>query len=636
MASFSMPSAATGAVVSILNNGTPPHSARHPSPTMPSDARPASALRNNGTSGSWSSAGNSKGDSTESLSIESRGGSGRTSRTPSEAATSLTSARPESDTSQSSHNQRKSYQVKVLDHAGYAESPTSQASRGPGSSGGPDDDIDGMSIASASSQGPAASESYSNGHARIDTADSASFASSSSRAKGPIVQGGKKRYPCNHPGCDKTFSTSGHAARHNRIHTGQKPYRCTFPGCEASFSRQDNALAHFRSGHALTKARSGADGDEQEAGPTGSQYDAQVGAGAELGRKALEEGTAIAIVRDGKVERTVGMPRARKASQGTTDQYTGPDDDGGFQSSSSGGRRGSASTMHTDPSQRNGPTPASEYAQAHRALPGPATRFPRGANEAKPSSIHSDHLPMSTARRTHPYAIPVSRHKSSVHSARDFTNGHHAASEDGNGPRTSMNASQDADMYAVPTARRLSHAWPQHPPSTHQPYSNARSHYHDATTSEGGVPPGYSRPVYPPADFSHPRAPASTYTTRSSPTWRPLRLEGLTHQPRHRKPSLPTPDGYGAWSWKGGATSPQSLFSSPPHKPILPCSSDRSTTLATSYRRQSCSDGRDGGEYGDSAVDGLMSLSSRGPGLSHARDEARIVLPPIRFPNPRA
>ncbi|PWN52832.1 hypothetical protein IE53DRAFT_304731, partial [Violaceomyces palustris] len=54
-------------------------------------------------------------------------------------------------------------------------------------------------------------------------------------------------YPCQHPGCDKTFSTSGHAARHNRIHTaGQKPYRCTFPGCKARFSRQDNSLQHYR------------------------------------------------------------------------------------------------------------------------------------------------------------------------------------------------------------------------------------------------------------------------------------------------------------------------------------------------------------------------------------------------------
>ncbi|PWN41521.1 hypothetical protein IE81DRAFT_291768, partial [Ceraceosorus guamensis] len=58
----------------------------------------------------------------------------------------------------------------------------------------------------------------------------------------PVTIGGKKRYPCAFPECDKTFSTSGHAARHHRIHSGRKPYRCTFPGCNASFSRQDNSL----------------------------------------------------------------------------------------------------------------------------------------------------------------------------------------------------------------------------------------------------------------------------------------------------------------------------------------------------------------------------------------------------------
>lgn len=41
------------------------------------------------------------------------------------------------------------------------------------------------------------------------------------KAKPITLPDGKKRYPCQHPGCDKTFSTSGHSARHNRIHTGE-------------------------------------------------------------------------------------------------------------------------------------------------------------------------------------------------------------------------------------------------------------------------------------------------------------------------------------------------------------------------------------------------------------------------------
>jgi len=158
--------------------------------------------------------------------------------------------------------------------------------------------------------------------------------------KGPD---GKKRYPCSYPGCDKTFSTSGHAARHSRIHTGQKPYRCTFPGCKARFSRQDNSLQHYRTHILAPKARprprqnsdimmSPQQGHEDlRAGPssgnaggmtqssynqgTTSSYDDMRGEDDEeeigsstsrdlldpsvaLGKKALEEGTAIAVVHD--------------------------------------------------------------------------------------------------------------------------------------------------------------------------------------------------------------------------------------------------------------------------------------------------------------------------------------------------
>ena len=149
---------------------------------------------------------------------------------------------------------------------------------------------------------------------------------------GAITIGGKKRYPCQHPGCDKTFSTSGHAARHNRIHTGQKPYRCTFPGCKARFSRQDNSLQHYRTHILHPKGRSSqANGQVRD----GSGHpvldnmeidglDAEAEAKAELGRRALEDGTAIAVVHEVKdqhgrkkgetIERMVGMPRGRRES----------------------------------------------------------------------------------------------------------------------------------------------------------------------------------------------------------------------------------------------------------------------------------------------------------------------------------
>jgi hypothetical protein len=144
---------------------------------------------------------------------------------------------------------------------------------------------------------------------------------------------GKRRYPCSFPNCDKTFSTSGHAARHNRIHTGSKPYRCTFPGCNASFSRQDNSLQHYRTHVLHPKNRSnGVNGLIDRATSTGGEHsasssssadghhglDAETQASVRMGRKALEEGTAIAVVHeivDGNgrrgeaVHRMVGQPK---------------------------------------------------------------------------------------------------------------------------------------------------------------------------------------------------------------------------------------------------------------------------------------------------------------------------------------
>ncbi|PWZ03257.1 hypothetical protein BCV70DRAFT_204064 [Testicularia cyperi] len=148
---------------------------------------------------------------------------------------------------------------------------------------------------------------------------------------GAITVGGKKRYPCQHPGCDKTFSTSGHAARHNRIHTGQKPYRCTFPGCKARFSRQDNSLQHYRTHILHPKGRASQSVQARDAAAQldlshmdMDAADAEAEAKAELGRRALEDGTAIAVVHDVKdqhgrkkgetIERMVGMPRSRRES----------------------------------------------------------------------------------------------------------------------------------------------------------------------------------------------------------------------------------------------------------------------------------------------------------------------------------
>ncbi|SPO35615.1 uncharacterized protein PSFLO_01086 [Pseudozyma flocculosa] len=183
---------------------------------------------------------------------------------------------------------------------------------------------------------PGASSGYdTNGQAHAAGASAPARKGGKEGGSGAITIGGKKRYPCQHPGCDKTFSTSGHAARHNRIHTGQKPYRCTFPGCKARFSRQDNSLQHYRTHILHPKGRSSQSSQAREAsgqyeldGMEVEGLDAEAEAKAELGRRALEDGTAIAVVHEVKdqhgrkkgetIERMVGMPRGRRDSLHST------------------------------------------------------------------------------------------------------------------------------------------------------------------------------------------------------------------------------------------------------------------------------------------------------------------------------
>jgi hypothetical protein len=67
-----------------------------------------------------------------------------------------------------------------------------------------------------------------------------------STATGNSSTAAKRKYRCQYPNCDKSFTTSGHLARHNRIHTGEKNFHCPMEGCMSRFSRQDNMMQHYR------------------------------------------------------------------------------------------------------------------------------------------------------------------------------------------------------------------------------------------------------------------------------------------------------------------------------------------------------------------------------------------------------
>lgn len=234
-----------------------------------------------------------------------------------------------------------------------------------------------------------------------------------------ITVGGKKRYRCQHPGCDKTFSTSGHAARHNRIHTGQKPYRCTFPGCKARFSRQDNSLQHYRTHILHPKGRASQSVLARDAAAQLEldhndldAVDAEAEAKAELGRRALEDGTAIAVVHDVKdqhgrkkgetIERMVGMPRTRADSlrSGILEDERSPSP-----SSADDGRIDRQNSLPGAPLEGAQFEPTSDYwssqvmRQGRLSLPHPQAVYdPRFQNPAPPAPYGRDAMyPASTA-----------------------------------------------------------------------------------------------------------------------------------------------------------------------------------------------------------------------------------------------
>ncbi|KAF4980192.1 hypothetical protein FZEAL_3745 [Fusarium zealandicum] len=56
----------------------------------------------------------------------------------------------------------------------------------------------------------------------------------------------RKRYVCNGPNCNKSFTQKTHLDIHRRTHTGDKPYICKFHGCKLTFSQLGNLKTHMR------------------------------------------------------------------------------------------------------------------------------------------------------------------------------------------------------------------------------------------------------------------------------------------------------------------------------------------------------------------------------------------------------
>ncbi|KAK7220406.1 hypothetical protein V2G26_008409 [Clonostachys chloroleuca] len=55
-----------------------------------------------------------------------------------------------------------------------------------------------------------------------------------------------KKYTCNGPNCNKSFSQKTHLEIHRRTHSGLRPYVCDYAGCGLTFSQLGNLKTHKR------------------------------------------------------------------------------------------------------------------------------------------------------------------------------------------------------------------------------------------------------------------------------------------------------------------------------------------------------------------------------------------------------
>ncbi|KFA68246.1 hypothetical protein S40285_01544 [Stachybotrys chlorohalonatus IBT 40285] len=56
----------------------------------------------------------------------------------------------------------------------------------------------------------------------------------------------EKKYICNGPNCNKSFTQKTHLEIHRRTHSGERPYTCAYPNCGLTFSQRGNLKTHER------------------------------------------------------------------------------------------------------------------------------------------------------------------------------------------------------------------------------------------------------------------------------------------------------------------------------------------------------------------------------------------------------